>query len=70
MSIINLTDGQPFTPTVAAATDKRVDAFDVGSPVTESVRQIAENGDTSLLIEELAQSPRVADLHVGTAPPC
>lgn len=68
VSITNLTYGQPFTPTVAAATDKRVDTFDVGSPVTESVRAIAENGDISLLVDELAQNPRVADLHVGTAP--
>lgn len=68
VSIVNLTDGQPFTPTVAAATDKRVDAFDVGIPVTESVRAIAENGDISLLVDELARNPRVADLHVGTAP--
>ncbi|MGF1646087.1 MAG: spondin domain-containing protein [Kineosporiaceae bacterium] len=68
VTILNLTDGQPFTPPVVATHQRRVDVFEVGSPADEGVVEIAENGDTSFLEEALAGNPRVADVHVGSAP--
>lgn len=68
VTILNLTDGQPLTPTLAATGTRQLDTFSVGSPVSEGVRQIAENGDTSVLAEQLRRDDRVADVHLGSAP--
>lgn len=68
VTIYNLTAGQPFTPPVVAIHDRRADVFTVGAPATEAVRQIAENGNISLLVDALHGNPGVSDVFAGDAP--
>ena len=69
VTVTNLTGGQPLTPPVVATHLGAYDAFDVGSPASEAVQQIAENGDGGPLLAELGSSKHVdAFLQTGTGP--
>lgn len=53
ITIRNLTEGQPFTPPVALMHGRHTRLFRLGSPASEGVQQIAENGNLAPLIEAL-----------------
>lgn len=61
MTIANLTTGQWFTPAVVSTHRKAVDVFDVGSPASFEVKEVAENGNIGPLIASLTASIHVAD---------
>ncbi len=69
VTVTNLTSGQPLTPPVVATHRGAYDAFDVGTPASEGVQQIAENGNGAPLLAELDASRHVgAFLQTGTGP--
>lgn len=69
VTITNLTGGQPFSPGVLVTHTKETSVFRVGSPASEGLRLIAENGDESVSINELSGRPgvyQVVDVNVPT----
>ena len=68
VTITNLTTGQPFTPPVLAVHNRRANVFALGTPASEGVRQIAENGNNAPLVEALRADPNVLEVLEGTAP--
>lgn len=68
VTITNLTTGQPFTPPVIAIHNRRANVFALGTPASEGVRQIAENGNNAPLVSALSQDPNVRQVIEGTAP--
>lgn len=68
VTVGNLTSGQPFTPPAVAAHRANVELFAVGEPASDAVRQLAENGNLSPLLETLAQENHVRDVAVGQDP--
>ncbi|MEM6809925.1 MAG: spondin domain-containing protein [Pseudomonadota bacterium] len=68
ITITNLTTGQPFTPPVIAVHNPRANVFALGTPASEGVRQIAENGNNAPLVAALSASPDVSEVIEGTAP--
>jgi hypothetical protein len=67
VTITNLTDGQWFTPPAAATHSRGFDAFSVGRPASEGIRQIAENGDLGPFTATLESSRSVYDWVVAPA---
>lgn len=67
ITVTNLTDGQWLTPPAAATHLRRFDAFRVGHPASEGVRQIAENGNLGPFTEVLDSSRGVYDWTVAIA---
>jgi len=68
VTIENLTDGQAFTPAIAATHRGRHLMFDVGGPASNEIVQIAENGDLGPMAAFLAASPRVSHAFQASAP--
>jgi hypothetical protein len=69
VTLTNLTSGQPLTPPVVATHRGAYSAFDVGKPASEGVRQIAENGNSAALLDELEGTKHVsASLQTTTGP--
>jgi hypothetical protein len=66
--IVNLTDGQPFTPPVIATHRWTFDLFEVGDLASVGVMQVAENGNVPNLVSALEQAAGVADVVAGTEP--
>ncbi len=67
VTITNLTDGQWFTPPAAATHTRGFDAFSVGRPASDGIRQIAENGDLGPFTAALDSSRSVYDWVVAPA---
>lgn len=67
VTITNLTRAQWFTPPAAATHGRGFDAFSVGRPASEGIRQIAENGDLAPFTAALAGSSSVLDWTVAVA---
>lgn len=67
VTIENLTDGQPFTPPVAATHSKKVGVFSVGDAASAAVQGLAENGDVPGLAGELGANKKVSDVVVADA---
>jgi len=67
----NLTEGQPFTPPVAAVHRAALGLFEVGQPASFEVKEIAENGNLAPLIDLATASRHVLDAAVtpGAAGP-
>ena len=61
VTIENLSEGQPFTPPVAATHPFYLRLFITGRPTTNGVKEIAENGNVMPLAEGLANSRLVTD---------
>ncbi len=57
VEVRNLTDGQPFTPPVAATHRGRNQIFGVGRAASVGVREIAENGNLAPLLAFLDADP-------------
>jgi hypothetical protein len=72
VTIENLTSGQPFTPPVVATHRPATEIFHVDEPASFGVKEIAENGNLTPLVEALQGDKHVAD-HVvavaGSPPP-
>ncbi|MFK8053797.1 MAG: spondin domain-containing protein [Woeseiaceae bacterium] len=68
VTISNITAGQPFTPPVVAVHNRRADVFTTGSPASEGVRQIAENGNNAPLVAALYTDRNVKQVLQGDAP--
>ena len=71
VTITNLTEGQPFTPPLAATHRRSVELFEVGDDASDGIKEIAENGNLSVLQSELESNHRVSDVvvAVGDTPP-
>ncbi len=71
VTLTNLTETQPFTPPVVATHSRRVAFFRSGVPAPRGVREIAENGNNTPLVDALERvrklSPLVTDFAVGVA---
>lgn len=68
ITITNLTTGQPLSPGVIVTHDKQTSVFAVGTPASDGIRFIAENGDPTTAVTELSGAPDVDDVVATTAP--
>ena len=68
ITIKNLTTGQPLTPPVVATHRSRVDAFEVGTPASFEVKEIAENGNVAPLAEAFDENKHVWESKVVASP--
>jgi hypothetical protein len=68
VTITNLTQGQIFTPIVAASHKRSVKLFQLGEPASEPLEILAEAGDTGPLKTMLGQSTAVLDIADSGAP--
>src|SRR5919109_245928 len=66
--IVNLTDGQPFTPPVIATHRGSFDLFEVGDLASVGMMQVAENGNVPNLVSALEQATDVTGVVTGTEP--
>ncbi len=72
VTIENLTGGQPFTPPVIATHERATRIFEVGQAASFELKEIAENGNLTPLVDALSASSQVASVVVadaGTPPP-
>jgi hypothetical protein len=72
VTIENLTEGQPFTPPLAATHARSVSLFRLRHEASFQLQEIAENGNLDPMIEFVSTNDRVADWKVTfgpTAPP-
>jgi hypothetical protein len=68
VTITNLTDGQPLTPPVVATHRGATGVFDVGSPASFGVKEIAENGNLAPLMSALGDDKHVSATTAGALP--
>ncbi len=68
VTITNLTSTQPLSPGVVVTHAKDAEVWAVGSPASEGIRQIAENGDDVPAVGELTGAPGIFEV-VGTGLP-
>ena len=68
ITITNLTAGQPLTPPILATHTSRTGIFTVGEAASESIQQIAENGNGAPLLQALGEDTQVHDVVAGAAP--
>jgi len=54
VTITNLTGGQPFTPALAATHKGNDGFFQIGSPASFGIQEIAENGNLAPMIDRIA----------------
>ncbi|MEM7799539.1 MAG: spondin domain-containing protein [Chloroflexota bacterium] len=65
VTIINLTDGQYFTPPVVTTASSSFRLFQRGKEASEGVREIAENGNLDPLLAALEGDSEVTDFAVA-----
>ena len=68
VTVTNLTQGQVFTPIVAASHKNSIKLFHLGQPASEALEVLAESGDTGPLKVALGDSPAVLDIADSGAP--
>jgi len=68
VTIINLTQGQPFTPPLVALHRRGGDVFTVGQRASVGVKEIAENGNLVPLHDALDETRGVTAIHAGMKP--
>jgi hypothetical protein len=61
VTVENQTDGQPFSPGVAIVHTIGAPPIRLGAAASDGLRRLAEEGDPSLLVEELADTPGVLE---------
>ena len=64
----NLTDGQPFSPIVAATHRNAIQLFEVGAPASAAIEAIAENGDNSIAATALSDNKHAYDVVTDGGP--
>ena len=70
VTITNLTTGQPFSPGVLATHSKDAALFHVGSPASNGIRLIAEDGNQAPALAELTSRPGVICCVTRSGPGC
>ena len=69
VTITNLTPGQPLTPPVVATHRRNVHLFRVGSAASFALQEIAENGNSTPMLDALGANKHVFDSQqVGMVP--
>ena len=68
VTVTNITQGQVFTPIVAASHKSSIKLFSLGQPASEPLEILAEAGDTGPLKIALGSSPAVLDIADSGAP--
>lgn len=68
VTIENLTGGQPFTPPVVATHKGGVRLFEVGEAASFELKEIAENGNLTPMLDALAANNKVFATAVGVTP--
>ena len=68
ITITNETGGQPFTPPALITHDPTVSVFEIGAAASEGVKEIAENGNLTPLVDALTGAPGVHDVVTGAGP--
>ncbi len=68
VEIENLSSGQPFTPPLIAAHTSDTTVFTIGEAASEGVKEIAENGNLTVLSDALAADSAVIATTAGDAP--
>jgi hypothetical protein len=68
VTITNLTAGQPLTPPILVTHTNRTRIFSVGEAASEGIRQIAENGNGTALLQALGEDTEVHEVVTGSAP--
>jgi hypothetical protein len=67
VTVENLTNGQPLTPPAIATHRKPTGLFEVGSPASLGIQQVAENGNLQPLLDALAEDKHVDQVVVAVA---
>ena len=67
VTIENLTGGQPLTPPVIATHRRATGIFEVGEEASFELKEVAENGNLTPLVDALSASSHVADVVVAVA---
>lgn len=67
VTISNLTTGQWLTPPVIATHRRPVHLFEVGSPASFELQEIAENGNLAPMVDALSANKHVFDVVVAVA---
>jgi len=68
VTVTNLTANQWFTPPVVTTHLRSTAVFAVGSPASEGVKEVAENGNVPALVDELNGNPAVRGVVAGAGP--
>jgi hypothetical protein len=68
VTVTNITQGQVFTPILAANHKSSIKLFRLGEPASEPLEVLAEAGDTGPLKTALGNSPAVLDIADSGAP--
>ena len=68
VTITNLTQGQIFAPVLVATHDDKVAMFRGGTPASDGLALLAEEGDGSMMFATLSASSHVKDVMSGTGP--
>ena len=67
VTVVNLANGQPFTPPVIATHEKGFNLFERRQPASFEVKEIAENGNLQPMIDLLTDNDWVSDFEVAVA---
>ena len=68
VTITNLASGQPLTPPLVVLHDAKTSIVKPGAPAGDGLRQLAENGDPTVLVDALSSTKGVAAVVVGDHP--
>ncbi len=68
VTIANLTSGQPLSPGVVVTHTKKVSLFTMGATASEGIRFIAESGDPTTAVAELAGVPGFHEVVATSVP--
>jgi hypothetical protein len=71
ITVANLTSGQPLTPPLAATHRRPLGLFEIGTPASLGLREIAENGNLTPLNDALSEEHNVSEVLIaaGSPPP-
>ncbi len=69
VTVTNLTSSQPMTPSFVSTHDRRVRLYRIGRRASEGIKEIAENGNLSVLQERLEASKRVSSVVIAAGDP-
>lgn len=62
VTLENLTDGQPFSPPVAVTHRRPTRLFAVGTPASDAIEALAEDGNQSVAVNQLTGAAKVTDV--------
>lgn len=68
VTVFNATRHQPLSPVLVMAHNTSAAIFRIGQSASAGLRELAEEGDNSLLMANMIANPNVGDVVSGTAP--